>query len=43
MMGYKYENSGETQDKNREQNMLIQFSEELFDMWDPDRDGYMYG
>ena len=23
--------------------MLIQFSEDLFDMWDPDRDGYMYG
>jgi Ca2+-binding EF-hand superfamily protein len=23
--------------------MLIQFAENLFDMWDPDRDGYMYG
>ena len=43
MMGYKYERSAETQDKNREQNMLIRFSDELFDMWDPDRDGYMYG
>lgn len=41
MMGYKYEKSQETQDKNREQNMLIQFAENLFDVWDPDRDGYM--
>jgi hypothetical protein len=23
--------------------MLVQFSQNLFDMWDPDRDGYMYG
>ena len=41
MMGYKYEKSQETQDKNREQNMLIQFAENLFDVWDSDRDGYM--
>ncbi len=43
MMGYKYEKNAETLDKNREQNMLIQFLENLFDMWDPDRDGYLHG
>ena len=42
MMGYRYEKNAETQDKNRETNLLMQFAEDLFDMWDPDRDGYLF-
>lgn len=43
MMGYKYEKSAEaTQDKNREQNLIFEFAEELFKFWDQADDGYIF-
>jgi hypothetical protein len=45
MMGYTYEKSaageGATQDKNREQNLIFEFAEELFKCWDQADDGYI--
>lgn len=42
-MGYKYEKSAEaTQDKNREQNLIFEFSDELFKFWDQGDDGYIF-
>ena len=42
MMGYKYEKSGEgTLDKNREQNLIFEFAEELFKSWDQADDTYI--